>query len=44
MRYWQQRADDPNDDRYTIAAAKVIERSYGRILYRVQQAKVYLYF
>jgi len=42
MRYWQQRADDPNDDRYTIAAAKVIERSYGRILYRVQTAKEYL--
>lgn len=44
MRYWNQRANDfLGSDRATIAAAKVIERSYGRILYRVQKAKEYLY-
>lgn len=44
MRYWNQRADDFfTSDRATIAAAKVLARSYGRILYRVQKAKEYLY-
>lgn len=44
MRYWHQRADDFfASDRATIAAAKVLARSYGRILYRVQKAKEYLY-
>lgn len=44
MHYWNQRANDfLGSDRATIAAAKVIERSYGRILYRVQKAKEYLY-
>ena len=44
MRYWNQRANDfLGSDRATIAAAKVINRSYGRILYRVQKAKEYLY-
>lgn len=44
MHYWQQKADDfLGSDRATIAAAKVLARSYGRILYRVQKAKEYLY-
>lgn len=44
MYYWQQRADDYlGGDRATIAAAQVLARSYGRILYRVQKAKEYLY-
>ncbi len=44
MRYWHQRADDLfASDRATIAAAKVLSRSYERILYRVQKAKEYLY-
>lgn len=44
MRYWNQRANDTlGSDRSTIAAAKVLARSYERILYRVQRAKQYLY-
>lgn len=44
MRYWNQRANDfLGSDRATIAAAKVLARSYERIFYRVQQAKQYLY-
>jgi GTPase SAR1 family protein len=42
--YWHQRGDDyMAGDRQTVAAAKVIARSYERILYRVQKAKEYLY-
>ncbi|WP_155748711.1 dynamin family protein [Scytonema sp. UIC 10036] len=41
--YWHQRADDFfGGDRQTLTAAKVLARSYDRILYRVQKAKEYL--
>ncbi|WP_013324392.1 dynamin family protein [Gloeothece verrucosa] len=44
MRYWTQRANDyMAGDRATLAAAKVLARSYERILYRVQKAKDNLY-
>ena len=44
MLYWNQRANDYlGSDRATIAAAKVLARSYECILYRVQKAKEYLY-
>lgn len=44
LHYWQQRSDDyMGSDRQTVAAAKVLARSYERILYRVQKAKEYLY-
>jgi GTPase SAR1 family protein len=45
MYYWNQRANDYlGSDRNTIAAAKILTRSYEQILYRVQKAKKYLYF
>jgi hypothetical protein len=45
MHYWNQRANDYlGSDRNTIAAAKILTRSYEQILYRVQKAKKYLYF
>jgi len=44
MAYWQERANDSFfNDRATIAAARVLNLSYQRILYRVQKAKSYLY-
>ena len=44
MHYWRARADDyMASDRATIDAATVLARSYGRILYRVQKVKEYLY-
>ena len=45
MRYWNQRANDyMGSDRNTLAAAKILTRSYEQIFYRVQKAKKYLYF
>ena len=45
MSYWSQRANDfMGSDRATIAAAQILTRSYEDILYRVRQAKKYLYF
>lgn len=45
IQYWQGKAADYlGADSTTIAAARVIARSYEVILYRVQKAQEYLYF
>lgn len=44
MQYWQARANDyMTGNGITIKAAKVFTRCHGRIFYRVQKAKEYLY-